>query len=127
MEFKWDDAYSVGNNEIDAQHKKLLELADMIPESMSEPLVKNYIMALCKYTREHFTVEEQMMQDMGYPKLEDHRQLHDGMIFSLRELSTKPFTDAKSVGEFKKFVYEWVIDHILRHDKEFIEFVQKTA
>jgi hemerythrin len=125
VQLVWNETYSVGNPEIDAQHQRMFEIANSLSEKLDAPAIKRTIMALYKHTREHFTAEEQMMKEIGYPKLAYHRELHNELITRLNSISTGSFDADWSVLHFKRFVYDWVIDHILNHDHDYFVFAQQ--
>jgi hemerythrin len=89
--------------------------------------VTRTIMNLYKHTRQHFDTEEQHMKAIGYPKLEQHRELHNGLISGLNNLIEKPINTNLGLEGLKKFVYNWIIDHILNHDKKYFDFYQEQA
>ena len=125
IQFLWDETYTVGNPNFDEQHKRIFEIANSLPEVVDEELIKNIIWRLFKHTNEHFVTEEKMMKDIGYPKLAEHRQLHDELITKLSDISTQSFGSDQSVFQFKKFIYDWIIEHIMNADNGYFRFVQK--
>jgi hemerythrin len=126
IKFVWDESYSVGNEVIDSQHRRLFDLGNEIQNIQLSEVTKT-IMKLYKHTREHFDTEEQHMKVIGYPKLEQHRELHNDLISGLNDLVKKPINTDVGFESFKKFVYDWIIDHILNHDKKYFEFYQEKA
>jgi hemerythrin len=126
IKFVWDNSYSVGNEMIDSQHRRLFDLGNEI-QSIQLSEVTRTIMNLYKHTRQHFDTEEQHMKAIGYPKLEQHRELHNGLITGLNNLIEKPINTNIGLEGLKKFVYNWIIDHILNHDKKYFEFYQEQA
>jgi hemerythrin len=127
IQFIWDSSYSVGRDDIDRQHKQIFEMANSLPEVMDRETWKRSVMALYKHTREHFTAEEQMMREIGYPGLPEHRTLHEEMIGKLNEVSAQPLSCESAAYSFKKMLYTWIIDHILNRDMDYFRFVQKCA
>ncbi len=124
---EWNETYAVGNDNIDEQHKKLFALAKSVSDMTDTKQVKSRFMDLFKYTREHFCAEEQMMEHMGYPKLNEHRELHEELITKLSNLSTRSFDTDHFISQFQKFVYDWLVDHIMNHDKEYSYFNSKKS
>ncbi|MCK5680543.1 hemerythrin family protein [bacterium] len=124
IQFVWKDKYSVGNSEIDKQHKGLFELGNELPEVSGEQDVKPIIMQLFKYTREHFSAEEEMMNSIGFPYLAGHKKLHDDFITELSEISSQSLDTDKSIYGFKEFVYKWLLGHILTEDNKYFRFAQ---
>ena len=83
---------------------------------------KKLLLVLHKYTGEHFNSEENLMQQIGYPKLDEHREIHTQMIEKLSEISMQPLDSEESLYKVKKFFYDWLIDHIMHQDKDYIRF-----
>lgn len=124
IKFVWDKGYSVGNEMIDSQHRRLFDLGNEI-QNIQLSGVTRTIMNLYKHSREHFNTEEQHMKSIGYPKLLHHRELHNNLITGLNDLVQRPIDSNQRLESFKKFVYDWIIDHILNHDKKYFEFYQE--
>jgi hemerythrin len=122
--FKWDNSFSVANEEIDQQHKMLFDLANSIGDDLNQQRIKKNIIVLYKYTREHFAAEEQMMKRISYPKFEEHKELHKDLITKLNTISAQPFEDDESVYDFITFMYDWLTHHILNKDMDFMRFAQ---
>ncbi len=125
IKFEWKEKYSVGNLNIDQQHKGIFEIANSLTEEMNENEIKIILMKLFKYTRVHFADEEEMMKKIGYPKLDEQRELHNELISKLSTLSVKSFDTVQFVINFKKFVYGWITNHILLHDMDYFHYNQK--
>jgi hemerythrin len=123
IKFLWDKSYSVGDEVIDSQHRHLFDLGNEI-QSIQLSDVTRTIMNLYKHTRQHFATEEQHMKAIGYTKLEKHRDLHNELISGLNKLIEKPIETQVGLEGLKQFVYNWIIDHILNHDKQYFEFYQ---
>ena len=123
--FLWEDKYSVGNPDIDGQHKKIFAISNSISIDMVKEEINPILMELFRYTRQHFRDEEKMMKEIGYPKVDEHRILHDDLITKLSEVSVKSFETNQSVIDFKKFVYDWITDHILVNDMDYFRFNQE--
>lgn len=125
IKFVWDKSYSVGHETIDSQHRRLFELGNDM-QNVDISGVTRAIMSLYKHAREHFDSEEQHMKAIGYPKLEQHRELHNDLITGLNNVAKKPIDTVAGLESFKRFVYDWIIDHILNQDKKYFEFYRET-
>lgn len=125
INFIWDDKYSVGNKEIDDQHRYLFELASSLPESLEDGPLKKTIMALYKYALKHFNAEEEMMRAISYPDAVAHSQMHNDLVSRLNEISMIPFKNDEDLIRFKLFVYDWVIEHIMHQDKKFFDYARQ--
>ena len=127
IQFKWENKYSVGNSKIDKQHKEMFKLGNGLPEVLDAQEIKPIIMRLYKYTREHFSLEEEMMKSIKFPLLAEHITLHEDLISKLNEISSSPFNSDKEVLRFKQFVYGWLIEHILSEDMKYFKFCQEQS
>jgi len=125
INFIWQEDYSVGNDELDNQHKYLFELGNQI-QAAGITEAKTYVMALYKYIREHFQLEEDHMKSMSYPDLESHRNLHNNLLSDLNVITDDFFEKSDSFEKFKAFFYNWLIDHILQHDKKYFKFTHQN-
>ena len=67
------------------------------------------------------------MKQIGYPKLDEHKELHERLVTKLSDLSTHSFDTDQSVSQFQKFVYDWLVDHIMKHDKEYFNSKKNTC
>ncbi len=124
VQFVWEEKYEVGCAEIDEQHKGIFELASSLSDDMGEMQVKVVIMELYRYTHDHFTSEEMMMKKLKYPELEEHKAYHNDLVVRLNRLSKSIAYQTDDIYTFKKFVYDWLIDHIMHKDMDFFRFVR---
>jgi hemerythrin len=124
VQFIWSDEYSVGNAEIDNQHKHLFLVANSLPEKPEVPEIRKIIMTFFKYVREHFTAEERMMKEIGFPEAASHRELHEVLISKLSAVAEGPLAGDAAADGFKQFVRDWITDHILNHDMRYFRFAQ---
>lgn len=125
VQFLWEEKYSVGNEKIDEQHKWMFNLANQLPNIIDREKVKIIVVELYKYIREHFSDEEKIMKSTDYPLLSEHKKLHEDVTKQLNEICSRPFNSDKDLYKFKKFLFEWLIDHIMHDDKKFSDFIKK--
>jgi hemerythrin-like metal-binding protein len=123
-ELKWDDSYSVGIEQFDADHKRLIETINRVAraEEAGRP-VQWVLQELDDYARNHFQAEEDRMASAGYPGLEEHHKEHAAFHEWLETLkvtySMEPeaqFHLAKTVNEF---LNKWLGEHILKMDMKY--------
>ena len=122
--FPWEQKYSVGNDEIDNQHKGMFELCSNLYEMNSYEKAAPILARLFEYTREHFTLEEELMQSMGFPKYEEHRLLHEDLLTRLKAIDLDALATEEAIISFKRFIYDWLIDHIMEDDMLYCEFTK---
>lgn len=70
---EWDQKYSINNEKIDEQHKKLFELTFKVEEISNRPIyqveLKKIVADFFHYIKIHFQDEENYMAEINYPYL----------------------------------------------------------
>jgi hemerythrin-like metal-binding protein len=123
----WKDEYSVGVERIDRQHQHLFEIVNKLVERPSSPedsgVFSEILAEMVSYAREHFTDEEELMQEYGYPEIELHKKQHAYFIDTTAELSIS-FMDNKRTAteEITEFLILWLTTHVLKSDMKYKEF-----
>ncbi|QOR00758.1 bacteriohemerythrin [Campylobacter sp. 2014D-0216] len=126
---KWCDKYSIHNEEIDKQHKKLFELAANVELISDKPVHKGQIKFLLadffNYMKEHFAEEEKYMAKIAYPELAHHQKIHKSIIQSMIDL----IQNIKSTNDLKEklniIASKWLLEHILREDMKIEKWHQE--
>lgn len=118
----WSDALSVGVNEIDNQHKTLVEMVNQLSEGIhggwGKEARKEVIDKLIDYTRVHFATEESLMSIAKYPSYSAHKKKHEDLIEMVKEYVKKYEQDPDSSSyELLYFLKRWLTEHIMRDDK----------
>lgn len=147
MPITWSKDYSIGLEQIDNQHKKLiflinkLEVLTMYDASHSDfkQRLDNLLQELINYTVLHFSTEEVLMDMFEYKESAEHKRTHDSFVELVKMEQEKlelliANGDLKSVEEelkmILKFLQNWLITHILKSDKQYTDFfleIQKKA
>jgi len=119
-EFIWRAKYSIGNAQIDAEHQRLIELANDVATlaASGEKIarIKADIVALYDYVKSHFQHEEEYMLQLGYPDYDAHKNLHEGIIAEMNAIMKQSGSLDTLVYKFKRLMHVWVQDHILTED-----------
>ncbi|NEW60135.1 hemerythrin family protein [Sulfurovum sp. bin170] len=125
---QWKDAYSMGEIEIDKQHKGLFDLSNEIYKLVEAGVDDNehfreLFMALNDYSIEHFIYEEMYIQEEGFPGLEEHIGQHLKFNDKLKELCVgiDKETHIKDIGEF---VATWLVEHVINEDMKYKKFIE---
>ncbi|MGD1042644.1 MAG: bacteriohemerythrin [Sedimentisphaerales bacterium] len=132
---RWKDEYSVGVEKIDRQHRHLFEiinrLIDRSGSSGDSKLVSETLTEMLNYAKEHFTTEEELMQEYGYPEIESHKEQHIYFFKTTAELSISalnnqsinaPNNQSVVLREIVEFLKLWLTLHILKCDMKYKEF-----
>lgn len=126
--YQWKDEYSVNNELMDHQHRRLLDLAQRIVDDNGdhERLLGN-LEQLNKHTREHFQAEERLMRDHEYPDYVDHRATHDRIMDQLYNLMGRIKMNPGALETLDEFMDAWVLEHIASKDKDLASFLPNTS
>jgi hemerythrin len=86
----WDNTLSVDVPEIDADHRKLVDLFNLLNHAVAEGEAKAYVEAvmeeLVSCTVWHFRHEERLMLKYGYAGFAEHKSEHEALIESAKML-----------------------------------------
>ncbi len=120
----WTDKMSVGVNEIDIQHKKLVDILNRLHDSLkantTEKELKTIYMELIDYTKYHFSTEEKIMEEVGYENLEVHKKQHEKFVNKLYRMKERCHLGKEEISvELSSFLSGWVIGHIIHSDRDY--------
>ena len=126
---EWNDAFSVGIQKIDEQHKKFFSITNLLFDSMrgaqDRDVVGSVLKELQQYVVYHFKAEESLMKMYNYPNMNAHKQEHDGAIHIVNKLVLDYERGIHTVDiELLKFLSDWLQNHILQVDRNYIPYFQ---
>lgn len=113
----WTNNLSVGNEHVDSEHKKLIELIASISEH-DRPGDESILSEALGYATSHFANEEAFMAKINYPGLEEHQKQHKYLTRTLLAYKKEYENGTKDLYSFKNFMFRWVRDHIMDEDKK---------
>ena len=127
----WDDAYSVGFEAIDNQHKELIKMINALFESCkqgtkaADAAFLQTIKKAVDYARTHFSEEAQYMLNANYPDVKEHRKQHDDFVTTVLK-SMQEFEAGKTAPvELARFLKHWLLNHIAVTDKKYAPYLAK--
>lgn len=120
-DFIWSDTLSVQVDEIDDDHRKLVELCRIIKIAVEEGAATDYIKALMdeliSYTEYHFKHEERLMLKYDYDGAAEHKIEHQELIDSVHLFRKELFEEGKPVtSEDISGLEDWLTGHIYCSD-----------
>ena len=126
---EWNDAFSVGIQKIDEQHKKFFSITNLLFDSMrgaqDREVIGSVLKELQQYVVYHFKAEESLMKMYNYPNMNAHKQEHDGAIHIVNKLVLDYERGIQTVDiELLKFLSDWIQSHILQVDRKYIPYVR---
>lgn len=118
-----DERMSLGVDEIDAQHQKMIKMFNTLYDSFHSGDVREglqeALVGLAEYVNTHFRDEEALMKRINYRHYDEHclrhQELRDRVAAKLRRLK-----QGQEVGvlEMLNFMKDWIIEHIEVEDKK---------
>jgi len=124
--FSLDNVYIVGNDLLDAQHRVILSYMAKAYEYLSADDRGREFSALldrldvsCKL---HFLDEENLLEEMGYREIDDHKAQHALFVTHLSGYVCRceAQDSVKNIEELL-FLKRWFLEHIAVFDKRYAE------
>jgi hemerythrin len=129
---EWTDRLSVGVDEFDSHHKRMIALLNELHEAMSEgrgqDALSGILGELIEYTDYHFAAEERAFDEHGYPDADAHREAHAKLLEKARSLKDQYDSGTTMMSlEVIEFLKSWVTDHIKGEDTQYTEFFNQRG
>ena len=130
--FQWRDAYNTNIKEMDEHHQALFQTANRLYEEISSGRNKLVLAEtldfLIRYTEEHFSKEEKLMEDYDFPDYASHIKQHERLIFEVQELKDK-YLDGEIQMDMSiiNFLKDWIINHILTEDRQYGPYLNEKG
>jgi len=128
----WNEALSVKVEEIDAQHRRLVELVNQLHAAMSQgkgrEVMGQVLAGLLEYTRTHFTAEERIMIAQAYPGYRQQKAAHEALLQQVVDLRTAYLGgEAVITMDVMRFLKTWLTDHMQGMDKQLGVYLNSRA
>ena len=120
---EWVPALSVGNTQIDQEHKVLIAIVNdlyaAINAGSGQAAVGKAMTAMIDYTNTHFSHEEALMQQYRYVDFEKHRKQHEGFVSRLNSLKDAYESNSPEAGsQLLNLLGNWWTTHITVYDRK---------
>lgn len=128
----WKDDMSVGVEQFDHQHQKLVGMLNGLHEDLGKGMAADHmgrlIGELANYTKTHFKSEEEYMAKHNYPELEDHKEEHRNLTRQVVDFYQQ-FKAGKATMsvQMMNFLRDWLVNHIQGTDMKYKEFYKKEG
>ena len=125
----WREQYNTGVEEIDSQHRNLVDIINELHEAREHGDIKSaldeVLPRLIDYTVYHFASEEAFMERNGYANLDKHREAHLLFKEQILEIVEHEYEDQSySLDMLSMYLKMWLLQHILVDDMEIANFVR---
>ncbi|MCW8935917.1 MAG: hemerythrin family protein [Gammaproteobacteria bacterium] len=112
-----EDEYSVGNAEMDEQHKLIFTIINELFANESSKSKMEVLTELIDYSNVHFSSEEDMLNDTSYAERFDHALLHDE--YNKRLVYFLDHIDDIDIEEIYDYARLWWSSHVLVEDMKY--------
>lgn len=133
MRIEWnDEKFGLGIEEIDNQHKNLVEIINTLSDSVdageSDKVLRKTFNALLEYSKEHFSTEEKYMLRFGFEGYEKHLEEHRYFSVRVFEFEEKLAMESAFLDkEILLFLGGWLIHHVSHIDRKYIDCFKKNG
>lgn len=128
----WSKEYSVNVEEIDRQHRKLIEMIEDVYSAIhsddDKAIVKPTLDKLLDYTAYHFVTEEKLLELYRYPDLPKHKEDHNTLMWRVLDLRSRyEAGEGVEAKEVLDFLTGWLKNHLLFSDKKYSPFLNSKG
>ena len=130
---EWNDKLSVGIQQFDNEHKRLVlmlnDLHDSSQVGKGKEVLGKILDGLITYTKTHFANEERYMQQHNYPDFKVHKAEHDALAKQVLEVQQRYHSGATAAlsMEVMSFLKSWLLKHIQGSDKKYAPFLNSKG
>ncbi len=126
----WRPAFSVGHMTIDEQHRALLDIVNRMHRVLEgggqAAELNGVVEELTTYTLHHFAYEEHVMEQCGFPGIEEHKRKHRAMMARVQAFRDEAAKGGAAVPlKLMAFLKDWLTKHILSTDMEYSGFLAR--
>ena len=121
---EWSNALSVKVDDIDNQHKRLVDLVNQLHDAMLQgkgrEAMGKVLGGLIDYTKTHFAFEERLMTTHSYPASALHKAEHDDLTKKVLDLQSQYLLGKMTITlDVMRFLQDWLSTHIQKVDRQF--------
>lgn len=123
----WNEGFRLGIRKIDEEHATFLNILNSLENAVAQGRGKaevgKAIDELMLYAYHHFSGEEQMLQESGYPDYERHRKIHEAATGKILEIANLHQAGIFDASQMVGALTDWLIKHIQGTDKKYAPFL----
>lgn len=119
---EWSEHFETGVASVDAQHRRLIELANELGDAIvekNESRCDHFCAELGRYALEHFANEEECMTRAGVTPsaVAHHHARHASFGTDLDRIRRAALPNREKLKAIHRFTLSWLTYHILQEDK----------
>jgi len=127
---EWRDEFKIGIKEVDFEHQELVELINesyrAAKDKNSTTDVMDFLGEIFSQISAHFALEEKVMRDLKYDQYEDHKDDHERLLDSIRDIMDD-YMDVTTMDEeqFGARLNKWFTQHFSTKDARMHKFLHQ--
>jgi diguanylate cyclase (GGDEF)-like protein/hemerythrin-like metal-binding protein/PAS domain S-box-containing protein len=127
----WKPEWNSGNQTIDEDHKHLVDIGNHLTYlSVSGAIpaqISNQIDQLILHVANHFAHEEEILENVNYPLLAEHRKIHHNLLVQTSEQAFDYRNKPNKSPIFLAFVMnDLIVGHMQNEDRKFFPYLSET-
>jgi hemerythrin len=125
---EWSDKYSVGNDMVDTQHQKLMDIINRYHDALEAKRPRAELVKIfdevADYAIYHFRDEEALMERIQFPKMARHKVIHKQLIEQIGKLRAELVSGVVEIEQqIRFFLKNWLTAHIVGIDTQYTPFL----
>ncbi|NCB73259.1 MAG: diguanylate cyclase [Clostridia bacterium] len=128
VKIEWNPAWECGEATIDSQHRRMLEIANELLGMNNEKsdTFCEQMESLLSHISEHFSYEEQVQKDIGYPDAKSHAEKHKELTERAIQIKDDCLSGKIKMVSLISYIISDVINlHLLEEDTKFFPYIKK--
>ena len=128
----WSDDFLIGIEELDYEHRGLIEDINKLHQELLEDVevdqIEDTLGSIHARMQAHFALEERVMLSHEYSHYLEHKAEHERLLDEYTELMTK-FESNPNLSDreaIQGVLCQWIVSHILTSDKKMSLMVKST-
>jgi hemerythrin len=130
----WREEMATGNEDIDRQHKDLLNKVDDLLRAakaqQGEEEIARLIWFLKRYVRKHFRDEERLQINSGYPGYQVHKIQHQEFFRDVQRFEARYANEGAStvmIVNSVQMMCNWLNNHFHQIDRAMVDYLRTNA
>ena len=123
----WVPELDTGIEEIDRQHRRIVEYINRLYELRSSPdreALGDVIGEMVDYTLSHFVFEESLIENAGYMFAGPHKKVHELFTRRVAEMQSRFDAGEDIAAELHGMLSRWLFNHIRNEDHGYVDAAQ---
>ena len=122
---EWSADLFTGIESVDKQHRQLVDIINKFDSAVQKAkgsrIMNEILKDLIGYTSQHFSAEEELMEQAGYSNIKQHKNQHRQLLQKVERLQFEFDQQGKrKTVEVRNMLKYWLTNHILKEDMAYV-------